>query len=345
MDFVILDLEWNGTYSRRTKGFMNEIIEFGAVKVDENLNIVDTFSHLVRPQVGKKISGKVQTLTHLTNEELAQGMQYLQVMSRFKKWMGSAVLMTWGTSDILALIENCRYFCGNERIPFLKGYIDLQRYCEVCLHADDGKRMGLSTAAQRLGVDEDGVEHHRALEDSLLSLECLRKVYDPAKLRGSIEMADHKAFYDKILFKTVIVCDLSNPLIKRTDMFFNCERCGRRAHRESDWVLKNKSYHASFLCRSCRSKFTGRVQFKLKYDGLVVKKSVLPIKEVEVEIKEKPAAEGAPPSRTPKEVKVKPVCRQKRKPKKPSFHKTGGEGKKEGKGWNASAQNGKTSPS
>ena len=26
MNFVILDLEWNGTYSRRLKGFMNEII-------------------------------------------------------------------------------------------------------------------------------------------------------------------------------------------------------------------------------------------------------------------------------------------------------------------------------
>ena len=35
MNFVILDLEWNGTYSRRLKGFMNEIIEFGAVKVDK----------------------------------------------------------------------------------------------------------------------------------------------------------------------------------------------------------------------------------------------------------------------------------------------------------------------
>ena len=58
MDFVILDLEWNGTYSRRLKGFMNEIIEFGAVKVDENLNILDTFSALVRPQVGRSCSGK-----------------------------------------------------------------------------------------------------------------------------------------------------------------------------------------------------------------------------------------------------------------------------------------------
>ncbi len=61
MNFVILDLEWNGTYSRRIKSFINEIIEFGAVKVDEQLHIIDTFEALVRPQVGKKISGKIRT--------------------------------------------------------------------------------------------------------------------------------------------------------------------------------------------------------------------------------------------------------------------------------------------
>ena len=32
MNFVILDLEWNGSYSKRDKKFYNEIIEFGAVK-------------------------------------------------------------------------------------------------------------------------------------------------------------------------------------------------------------------------------------------------------------------------------------------------------------------------
>lgn len=58
MNFVILDLEWNGTYSRRLKGFMNEIIEFGAVKVDECLHVLDTFDALVRPKWAKKSAGK-----------------------------------------------------------------------------------------------------------------------------------------------------------------------------------------------------------------------------------------------------------------------------------------------
>lgn len=287
MEFVILDLEWNGTYSRRWKGFINEVIEFGAVKVDEELNIISTFSHLVRPQIGKKISGKIKTLTNLTNEQLSQGMHFMQVASRFRKWMGDAVLMTWGIADILTLIDNYKYFCGNSngKIPFLKKYINLQAYCAEMECHDGTKLTGLSNLAQRLGIDQDDIEHHRALDDSLLSLRCLRQMYDREALVQAIQIAD-KRFYEKITFKTVIVCDLSNPMIQRTDMLFNCDCCGHPAHRETDWILKNKSYRANFFCRNCKNRFYGRVQFKLKYDGLIVRKSVLPYEELVVPKKE-----------------------------------------------------------
>ncbi|HEX2985766.1 MAG TPA: 3'-5' exonuclease [Caproiciproducens sp.] len=279
MNYVILDLEWNGTYSRRIKGFINEIIEFGAVKVDQSLNIIDTFEALVRPQVGKKISGKIKTLTSITNEDLEGGLQFMQATSRFKKWMGDAVLMTWGTSDILTLIENYRYFCGSARIPFLTRYINLQAFCEKMLDYDSTKQMGLSTSAQLLEIDEDDFDHHRALGDSLLSLRCLQKLYSIEKLAPFIQDAETDEFYDRIQFKTVIICDLNNPLIKRSDMNFNCDICGGRAHRVSEWQLKNKSYRALFICRNCDHKFYGRVQFKLKYEGMTVKRAILSFHE------------------------------------------------------------------
>ena len=212
MNFVILDLEWNGTYSRRLRGFINEIIEFGAVMVDEQLEIVDTFEALVRPQVGKKISEKIETLTNISNEDLVDGVLFMQAVSRFRKWAGGSPILTWGTSDILALIENCRYFGGDGKIPFLSEYVDLQKYCESQLGYDPHKQMGLSTAAQLLGINEEDIDHHRALDDSLLSLRCLRKLYEPEKFQGFIQVADQK-FYQKIQFKTVIVCDLKHPLI------------------------------------------------------------------------------------------------------------------------------------
>ena len=115
---VVLDLEWNGAYSKRIKGFLNEIIEFGAVKLDAQMQPEDTFAALVRPQVGKKISDKIAALTSITDEELASGTQFMRAVSRFRQWAGDCLLMTWGTSDILTLIENCRYFSGNGHIPF-----------------------------------------------------------------------------------------------------------------------------------------------------------------------------------------------------------------------------------
>ena len=65
MQYVIIDLEWNNAYSKKTAGFINEIIEIGAVKIDENLDTVDTFSCIVRSQIGRKLRGSVKKLTNL----------------------------------------------------------------------------------------------------------------------------------------------------------------------------------------------------------------------------------------------------------------------------------------
>ena len=73
MQFVILDLEWNNVYGKKIKGFFNEIIEIGAVKLDEKLNICDEFTCLINAQVGKTLRSNTKEITHLTNEDLKKG--------------------------------------------------------------------------------------------------------------------------------------------------------------------------------------------------------------------------------------------------------------------------------
>ena len=110
MNFVILDLEWNGSYSKRDKKFYNEIIEFGAVKTDSNLNIIDTFSMLVTPTIGKKLNSRIKALTNITNEELKDAHNtFADVSEKFGEFLGDSVLLTWGNSDIHALMENYGY--------------------------------------------------------------------------------------------------------------------------------------------------------------------------------------------------------------------------------------------
>ena len=88
MRFVIMDLEWNNTYSRKKKGFFNEIIEIGAVMLEEDFNEVDTYSQVIKSQVGKKLRSSVKRLTNITNEDVRSGELFTKTFSDFRKWLG-----------------------------------------------------------------------------------------------------------------------------------------------------------------------------------------------------------------------------------------------------------------
>lgn len=277
MEYVILDLEWNGTYSTRLKKYFNEIIEFGAVKFDNNMNIIDEFSMVVRPKIGKKICSKVKDLTNITNRELNRGKRFVDALEAFKIFLGDSVLMTWDTTDITVLMENNLYYLGTDRMDFLTKFMDLQKYCEYRLDYNDGKQLGLITAAEILGINVDENDYHRALEDSKLSLECLKRIGNLNLSEQFIQDASCDEFYDRISFKTSYICNLNSPLIDKSDLEFQCDECSCMANRISPWELKNKSHRARFLCPNCGNEFTARIQFKLKYEGIIIKKTCMPI--------------------------------------------------------------------
>ena len=276
MHYVILDLEWNSAYSKTTHTFVNEIIEFGAVKVDEHFNEVGEFSRLIAPRVKKKLNGRVKELTHLTNEDVAEGGSFLSVASDFGSFVDGAVLMTWGTSVIHALMETYAFYTGSRRIPFLTAYCDLQEYCERAVDRfDEGNQIGLGRFAELIGVEFSEDEQHRATADAVLSLKILKKVIGGYPLDKCILKADCEAFYDRMLFKNHFITDLSSPDIDREQMKFKCENCGKQAKRVKRWKLRNKSFCSDFYCKSCDERFTGRVSFKKRYDGVKVNKRVI----------------------------------------------------------------------
>ena len=90
MQYIVMDLEWNNVYSIKRGGFMNEVIEIGAVRLDEQLCEIDAFSHLIKlPNWQAAASGHVRELTHLTNEDLQSGEPFTQTMAQFRKWVGN----------------------------------------------------------------------------------------------------------------------------------------------------------------------------------------------------------------------------------------------------------------
>lgn len=291
MDIVILDLEWNAAYSRRLQGYINEIIEFGAVKCGEDLQVKSEFSCFVKPQVGKHISSTIASLTNITDENLEEGLPFMQAAARFKRWAGDCLVMTWGTSDILTLIENCRYFNGREKVPFLSRYVDLQRYAQVRMGWGTGNQVGLSTAAELLELDVSGMDHHRAGDDSLITLEILRRVYDRVAMGPFVDVCDDE-FYRRMTFKTSYICDLRSPLVEAGHLRFACPRCGGESKRTTRWSLKNKSFRAEFACKACGTPFAGRLIIKQKYEGLAVNKKTFPLPEIQEPRKAQPGPVG-----------------------------------------------------
>jgi DNA polymerase III epsilon subunit-like protein len=278
MSFVILDLEWNGTYSKKKKGFLNEIIEFGAVKLDSNLNITDSFSMLITPQIGKKINNRILELTHITNEELQTADNtFTHVVSEFKKFVGDSVVLTWGTTDIHTLMDNFQYYEKSNNITFLSKYCDLQLYCEKALDLyDKSKQLGLSACAEILNIDSTQLTLHRALSDAELSALCFKKLYDEEKFDQCVVACDSE-FYRKMTFRVTNITDINNPLVNRKEMKFVCPECELPLKRRSAWSVRNRQFKADFRCPVCKHKFTGRVAFKLRYEGVSVNKKLVPI--------------------------------------------------------------------
>lgn len=275
MNYVVIDLEWNGSYSKKAHGYFNEIIEVGAVKVSENMEVLDEFRAAIKPVVSKKLSSIVTDLTNITAEELEDGTTFAGMMRQLSRWMGDtpSAVLTWSTTDLLVLMENCRFFYGRQEIPFLKNYMDFQVYAQQRMGVDTSQQLGLARAGEMLGIPEDDMSLHRALDDSRLTAAILQKVYDKESFEAAIWPVD-KEFYKRITFKTTIIKDLDDPLVKRSELCFNCPECGQNMKRKGSWRFRSRAFCAEFTCRRCEKKYVGRVQYKLKYEGVEVKKKL-----------------------------------------------------------------------
>ena len=282
MQYIILDLEWNTAYSNKLGHFINEIIEFGAVKMNSDFVITEDFSSFVKPQIEKKLRSRVKNLTNISNEDVADAEPFEVVCEDFTNWVGDSedtIVMSWGDMDIRVLIDNCKYFFDDDpKIPFIKNYVDLQAYFMQEKELPKGQQIGLSAAAELIGADTESFSLHRALDDSELSSVCFKEVYNKDTLKKAITVCDDE-FYKRILFKPYVVSDINDKLVDKTQFCCKCVECGEMADQLSDWKFTNSSFVANFKCRDCNVKYRVTVQFKKTYSQLNVKKNIVVIKK------------------------------------------------------------------
>ena len=117
MYYISLDLEWNQAYAEQALAVQKrletrlrgEVIQIGAVKLDEKLNICGSYSVIVRPRFFRRIHRHVMRLTGITQAMIDRGMPLPEAAESFRRWCGDDfAFLTWGPDDVPMLEDNLR---------------------------------------------------------------------------------------------------------------------------------------------------------------------------------------------------------------------------------------------
>ena len=131
MDYIVFDLEFNMFFKfnegdTANPDLKNEIIQIGAVKLNEKLETIGKFDLLIRPVIYKRINPYVKRKTNINTSGLSREHLFGKAIESFNSWIGSEyILCSWGHDDILALRENCLFF-GFDALAFNK-FINIQQ--------------------------------------------------------------------------------------------------------------------------------------------------------------------------------------------------------------------------
>lgn len=141
MFHIVIDLEMN-PISRSMKDIrkflIDEVIEIGAVKLDENYKQISEFQCYVHPEFGQ-VKKHITDLTGITNEKLENQPDFTESFKKFWDWIGTwdMTLYSWGPSDIKQLKHECAYkIPGFDVKRMEKQWRDIQK--------DFDERLGLS---------------------------------------------------------------------------------------------------------------------------------------------------------------------------------------------------------
>lgn len=228
MSYIIFDLEWNQPISNEVaflrkagRPLSGEIIQIGAVKVDEDFKVIDTFNIIVKPKILLSMHKHVSALTGITTEDIAMGIPFPKAYHHFIKWCGEkAIIFSWANDDIRILRENCKLHGIKTKGDYT--WYDAQAIYSY-LRDGNTQQISLDHALEREEINKD-LHAHNALHDSMYTARIMEQlpivegmaIYDE-KLRSQDSLLiypDSIAFhvYDQFTDKKKI---LSKPRVRR----------------------------------------------------------------------------------------------------------------------------------
>lgn len=199
MTQIIYDLEFNTAYKidhltrRLLKGDAHpecpqEIIEIGAVKLDEAGDILDTFQMMVKPKLYHKMHPKIRQKTKITMDQLETGLPFSEAVEAFREWIDAEepVMGSWGIDDHQEFMRNCK-FHGLE-IRWFQKHLDIQKLCMRHFSSPKGHQVGLKKAVEHFGIHLNN-SFHKALHDAIYTAHVYRALKESEEVDNSMVKA------------------------------------------------------------------------------------------------------------------------------------------------------------
>jgi len=164
MNYIVFDLEMNNKWGSS----IHEIIEIGAVKIDERLEVVGGYQSFIKPATDPVLSKLIRKKTQIKQEWVNQAADLPCVLAEFKEWIGTDefYLCGWGRDDLITLERNFKMNELDEKeYELLKNYRDLQKH--VIKMFELKNQVSLKNALEMLNIPPKYDVWHRAIYDAI----------------------------------------------------------------------------------------------------------------------------------------------------------------------------------
>ncbi len=248
MHYIVMDLEWNQPLSYASMPFkrvgdklMFEMIQIGAVKLDENRRFVGSFNRFIRPAHYQKLHPRIRRITGISQDDLSASPAFRDAMAQFLAWCGDDyVLLTWGCDDISILAQNMAFFKVENSLPPV---YDLQLLFSR-LTLSGANRHSLRKAMAHYGISASA-DHpfHSAVDDAYYTALVFQKCPDakevtafpetPKLLGTAGEKASKKAAERRVK-------SIAGGLRTNTAKYPPCPVCGRKTQPPEGYVAQKE---------------------------------------------------------------------------------------------------------
>ena len=288
MNYIVLDLEWNQADDLKTKlesELTFEIIEIGAVKLNNEKEQIDSFHELIKPQVFDRMNQVTGEIVHINIKELENCRGFKEVAEDFMRWCGEDyIFCTWGNLDLPELQKNMDFYNMTHLSEKPFQYYDVQKLFSIA-YEDKKKRRTLQHAVEFLKIEE-GMAFHRADADAVYTAEIFKKVaaiesilknysFDTYRLpQNKVEeinaVFDDYAKYISREFPTKVLAMNDKDVVST-----RCFLCGSKTRKKIPWFSNNgKSYYSVIVCPK-HGNIKGKIRMKKsRYDKIYVVKTM-----------------------------------------------------------------------